>query len=269
MARRWNSNEENYFRHELNNLYVLQNKSLREVATALCVSQQTVFKRLQRLDIPVQRHKKARYNNKTVHVNVPIAFTPELAELFGILLGDGHISRFQVIITLGSQESEYAQYVQTILEIIFKCQARIGKRATGHFSVYVSSVELAAWLTKMGLVNHKVRQQVDVPMWIQRNAKFSARFIRGFIDTDGSIYKLRYGLQISFTNKSLPLLHSLQKMLRALGYTPSVVSAYRVYLTKKNDVERFFREIQPANTKHQRRYAELRVGTQAVKGGAL
>lgn len=92
------------------------------------------------------------------------------------------------------------------------------------------------------------------------------KFLRGFFDTDGSVYKLKFGIQISFTNFSVPLLKSLQKMLIELGYKPSRISANKVYLTQIKDVKRFFEEITPANPKHQRRFIDFikRVGTQVV-----
>ncbi len=105
-----------------------------------------------------------------------------------------------------------------------------------------------------GLVFNKVKSQVDVPKWIFSNEEFMKRFLRGFFDTDGSIYKLRYGIQISFKNYSHPLLKSLQKMLSGLGYKPSRISSHSVYVTRVSDVVRFFEEIQPANIKHKKRY---------------
>lgn len=83
------------------------------------------------------------------------------------------------------------------------------------------------------------------------------RFLKGFFDTDGSVYKLRFGTQISFTNKSLPLLQSTRRMLLLLGYQPSSISGYRVYLTKQKSILRFFKEIKPANPKHLVRFRNL------------
>src|ERR1019366_69525 len=110
---------------------------------------------------------------------------------------------------------------------------------------------ITSWLLKEGLVNNKVKSQVDIPKWIFKKPEFMQRFLRGFFDTDGSIYKLKFGIQISLSNKSQPMLKSLQRMLFKLGYNPSAVSADRVYLTGIPDVKRFFAEIIPENQKHQ------------------
>lgn len=269
MVRQWTKTEEDAYRKELHQLYTIENKSLREVATVLGIADQTVFKRLQRLDIPIVRARKSGYNNLRLDISLPKKLSPELAESFGVLLGDGHISHFQVVVTLGSGERQYARYVQELLHSVFGAEPRISVRSTGHFDIYLGSTSLTKWLTKGGLVAHKVHSQVDMPRWILVKQMYMQAFLRGFFDTDGSVYKLKYGCQISLTNKSAPLLLSLQKMLKTLGYTPSAVSADRVYLTKREDVERFFREIKPANVKHLRRFEKIRVGSQVVKGGAL
>lgn len=271
MARRWNALEEDHFCKELQDLYVRQNKSLREVAAELQIAEQSVFQRLQRLGIPIIRHLKKGYNNKRAKTVIPLKRSNELAELFGVLLGDGHVAHFQVLVTLGSKEIEYVQYVRELLKSIFKGEPGISIRATGHRTVYLGSVDATRWLIKEGLVPNKVRSQVGVPKWIFGEKAYMEHFLRGFFDTDGSVYKLRYGIQVSLCNKSRPLLDSLQMMLRRLGYSPSAVSAYKIYLTRSQDVRRFFREIQPANMKHRRRYEEFvrRVGIQAVNGDAL
>lgn len=258
VARRWTEVEEGQYRDELQNLYVRQNKPLGKVAITLRISEATVFQRLRRLGIPTQRYLKSGYNNKRADTYVPSAYSPELAELFGVLLGDGHISHFQVMVTLGSKEVSYARHVKTLLDRVFGGAPRIAVLKKGYRVVYLGSVAATAWLMREGCVRNKVSAQVDAPRWIFKKETYITAFLRGFFDTDGSVYKLRYGTQISLTNKSLPLLCSLQRMLRKLGYTPSAVSAYRVYLTRYSEVRRFFREIQPANAKHKRRYQAMK-----------
>ena len=76
-------------------------------------------------------------------------------------------------------------------------------------------------------------------------------------DTDGSVYKLKFGIQISFSNRSQPLLCSFRKMLVLLDYQPSRISGPRVYLTRIPDIKRFFEEIKPKNTKHVKRFEKF------------
>ncbi|MEI6843162.1 MAG: LAGLIDADG family homing endonuclease [bacterium] len=257
MARRWTKEEENKCRRELIHLYVQKNKALKEVADILGIAEQTVFSRMKRLNIKTQPSLKENYLNKRGDVKIPKKYSKELAELFGVMLGDGHISHFQVIVNLGTKEASYAHYVCVLIKKIFKVNAKISVRNTGYRDVYVGSTVITSWLLSENLANNKVKSQVDVPKWIFEKPEFMRRFLRGFFDTDGSVYRLRFGIQISLTNYSKPLLLSLQRMLFKLGYSPSAVSADKVYLTKISDIKRFFKEISPKNLKHQERYKKF------------
>lgn len=257
MARRWTQNEEKLYRTELYQLYVVENKSIGEIAALLLIGESTVFQRLLRLGIPSNPSRKVRYLHRKKGVTLPTVRTPILAELFGILLGDGHISHSQTIVTLGTKELRYVEYVANLMQSIFHTPATICIRKDGYRDVYIGSVQITSWLKREGLVQNKVAAQVDAPVWIFDKPEYMQRFLRGFFDTDGSIYRLRFGMQISLTNRSAPLLRSLQRMLIELGYRPSAVSFDRVYITRRNEVFRFFEEIQPANTKHLRRFVHI------------
>ena len=126
-------------------------------------------------------------------------------------------------------------------------------------------------ILKEGLVYKKVKSQVNMPNWIFSRREFMEAFLRGFFDTDGSVYSLRFGIQISFTNRSIPILQALQRMLEKLEYNPSKVSGFHLYITRREEINRFFQEVRPRNSKHQKRFVEFqkRVGTQVVNGGRL
>lgn len=255
MARQWTAQEELDQKALLTQLYIRENLSIKEIGSILSISEKTVYARLVRLGISTNPQEKLGYLNSK-----PFA-VPErseaLAELFGILLGDGHLSLYQTAVTLGSKEEEYVLYVRNILTSVFRLPASIHTSPLGHSTVYVSSVRLSHWLYSEGLVSNKVERQVSVPSWIADSEVYMTSFIRGFFDTDGSVYALRHGVQISLTNKSVPLLNALQNMLRTLGYRVSEISAYRLYITRKEDVERFFLNVMPKNHKHLSRYQHI------------
>lgn len=257
MARRWTTAEEQHYREELEELYVRQNKTIAEVAPILKIKQSTVYDRLLRLNIFPNPQNKLKFCNKRNDIVLP-EYSEDLAEFIGIMLGDGCLTHYQTAVTLGTKESEYVRYVQKLMEKLFCVSATImTSKDSGYNVVYIGSTKISIWLQAMGLVFNKVAAQVDVPTWVWNDKKYLGRFLRGFFDTDGSIYKLRFGMQVSLTNHSLPLLRSLRNMLITLEYKASEVSAGRVYLTRKSDVIRFFEEIQPANTKHLRRFEDL------------
>lgn len=257
MANRWSHTEEQTYREQLVRLYVTENKTIHEIGKLLGISESSVYKRLQRLEIQSTPETKTGYLNVRKDIHIPLKRTVQLAEFFGIMLGDGHVSRFQTVVTLGTKELEYVEYVADLMLKLFRIRGTIHVRSDGYRDVYIGSVTLTNWLRAEGLVPNKVSAQVEAPEWIYEKKEWMRAFLRGFFDTDGSIYRLRFGRQISLCNKSIPLLYSLQRMLIELGYKASAVSAFRVYLTRRTDIDRFFREIRPANTKHVRRHAAI------------
>ncbi len=253
MARRWTTEEENQYRDELTQLYVVENKTIHEIGLILGVAESTVYDRLIRLGIPTSRDKKQHANNKRAPIALPNR-SERLAEFFGIMLGDGHVSKYQTFVTLGTKEYPYVYYVQNLMRNLFGVEAKIFTRKSGYRDVYIGSKEITDWLRIEGFVENKVGEQVGVPAWIFTKEEYMRAFIRGFFDTDGSVYKLRFGIQISITNHSFPLLIALHLMLRTLGYNVSKISVEKIYITKRNDIARFFKEISPRNSKHLDRF---------------
>lgn len=254
MARKWTREEELLKRGELEELYVKDNRSIGEIAEILHLSQSTVYDRLLRLEIKPERSRKEGFNNKRADVLIPKKYSKDLSEFLGLLLGDGHLSSTQVVVTLGNKEVSYVGHVAKLIEKLFSIEPKLTRSARGYYVVYFGSTEVVRWLLSMGLAFNKVKSQVDVPSWIFSDEDYMGSFLRGFFDTDGSIYKLRFGIQLAFTNRSLPMLRSVRRCLSLLGYHPSDMSYFRVYLTRQGDIIRFFQAVSPANAKHKDRF---------------
>ena len=118
MPARWSTTEENDYRAELMQLYVLENKTIHEVGEILGIHGGTVYDRLKRLDIPTNRLQKLRSNNQRTDVLIPEQ-SILLAEFFGIMLGDGHVAHYQTFVTLGTKEYHYVCYVQRLMTELF------------------------------------------------------------------------------------------------------------------------------------------------------
>lgn len=254
MPKKWNVDERKIHYDNLYNLYIDENKTIKEIGKLLNLSEKTIYKRLKILQIKTNPSKKLSYCNQRLNISIPNKRSDDLAEFFGIMLGDGKLSPNQMLVTLGNKENKYVLYVKQKIETIFKTPVNISVRKKGYHDVYISSVKLSRWLKDEGLVYNKVKSQVDIPLWILSKNSYCESFIKGFFDTDGSIYKIRNGIQISLTNRSIPLLKSLQNILIKLEYNVSHISCYKIYVTKGKDINRFFKEIKPANSKHIERY---------------
>lgn len=255
MPKRWTEQEEREKRQELFELYIMQNKTIFEIAAILGVSSATVYDRLIRLQIAVRRSEKPRYNNARV-IDLP-SLSGDLAEFCGVMLGDGHISPAQILITVNiNTDSLYVPYLQDLLERMFHFRPRVTSVKYGStVDLYITSAHLVRELRKIGLYSsNKVRDQVSIPDWILRSPAYKRRFLRGFFDTDGSIYRLKHfnAVQMSFSNLSVPLLEGTRQLLLDLGYHPSRFSGHSVYLTRQEDIRTYIREIGFGNLKHLR-----------------
>jgi len=261
MPRRWTAQEETEKRIELEELYVRRNLPIGEIADLLGLAEMTVYNRLLRLGIRIQRELKPGYSHAR-HIPLP-AYSGDLAEFCGIILGDGHIGAGQFWVTINAQtDLHYVPYVQDLCEELFAFRPRIARDRPGSVDLYLTSSSLVKSLSRIGLYSsNKVHDQVAVPRWIFDSLEYRRRFLRGLFDTDGSIYRLKHfnAVQMSFRNRSTPLLEGTRQALHDLGYHPSRVSSHSVYLTRRADIDRYIKEIGFGNAKHRFRAKAFRV----------
>lgn len=205
------------------------------------------------LRYPKKSHRKA--------IVLPIE-SEELAELLGIIAGDGGINNdWQLVISLNSLiDQGYAEYIAKSVANLFSLRVAIRKRPGQNTLVVVcTSTSLIEYLVKKGAVRgNKIQQGVDMPLWIKENTSYAKTFLRGLFDTDGCTFidhhvykaKMYYHVGVAFTNYSGPLLESTYTALRSLGYSPTTTTKGRILLRKEQEVLRFFEEIKPGSQRH-------------------
>lgn len=187
----------------------------------------------------------------------------KLAELVGALLGDGGISLRQIKISLNIySDRDYSLYLADVIEELFKVKTFSSKRVKSSTIILViSSTKLVAFFKKMGLpIGNKIKQKLDIPLWIHKRQSWQRACLRGLFDTDGCTYidchtygSKTYGhIAIAFKSYSEPLLQTIQKTLQNLGYSPTISTKHGVLLRKEREVLKFFHEIKPSNKRHER-----------------
>ncbi len=204
-----------------------------------------------------------------INVSLPIKtpkLSAELAEFIGIILGDGGISKYQVTVTLHHvDDKEFMKFVVNLITKLFDAIPGVHhnpKDSTN--TIFISRVKLVKLLTeKLGLkAGDKVRNQIDIPLWIKKNEKFRIACIRGLLDTDGSVFIHKYRSKnkqykykkIDFTNRSLPLLNSVSKLLVELGINHRFRDRYQIRIEAQKDVKKYFDLIGSHNPKHLKKY---------------
>lgn len=192
----------------------------------------------------------------------------ELAELIGVILGDGGLSgKRQLIVSFNSKtDKEYAVFLGKILRKLFSVDYHIHQRRNCNGAdIVISSSNLVDFLSKQGLVTgNKIKNQVDMPDWVKEKAEYQKACIRGLIDTDGSFYSHRYNsngktykyLKFCFTSCSRPLLNSVLRILKKLNFKV-YLHGVQVFIYSRQGIKKYFEEIGSHNPKHSNKIREF------------
>lgn len=194
-------------------------------------------------------------------------FSEELAEFVGIMLGDGGMSKYQFTVTLNTvTDREYSQFVQKLIRDLFGVSLGVclNKKFLAE-RIMVSRTDLVTYLVDIvGLKRgNKVKQQVDIPLWVRENRRYSVACLRGLIDTDGCIILHRYRSKgkrycykkVGFTSRSYPLLQSVSCILLILGIKHRIMkNKWDIRIEAQSEVKKYFQVVGTHNPKHLKRY---------------
>ncbi len=189
----------------------------------------------------------------------------KLAEFFGIMLGDGNLTKlksykvgtYQIRIVGDSRHDKnyLVYYVKPLIEELFNIRVGVMKHKNQNaISLYCTSRELSNFLEEKGFKpGDKIKNQLTIPSWIKKDNDFLRKCLRGLYDTDGSIYKLtnQNTYQICFTSHNPVLLKDVRNFL--LGFDIKVsklVDNRKIYLTKRSELQRFLKLVGFSNRKH-------------------
>ena len=212
--------------------------------------------------------------NNSKSVSLPKSKSAELAELFGILLGDGSVAQYYSRIYLNRiADAEYWPYVRDLCIRLFPgaTVSAIDRPKRGTREIQISSKSVSTYLVKCGF-DPKIR---SVPNWISSNKGKSKRCIRGLVDTEGTVGIKRYTgvqrehiyAQLTFTNKNKNLLSFIESKLMQFGYSPTRNSRKNIYISNARDIQRYMLEIGSSNPKFAKKLAlrgATRRGARAV-----
>jgi hypothetical protein len=199
-------------------------------------------------------------------INRPIK-SKDLAEFCGIMLGDGGMSEYQLTITLHHiDDKDYSKFVIKLIQKLFKLNPSIYHNIENSVNdIVVSRINLIKFLQSLGLVvGDKIKQQINIPKWIQQDKKFLIACIRGLFDTDGSVVNHRYNVnnkiylykKIDFTSRSFRLIKTVHNSLRQFGINNRIrKNNQSIKIENTIDVKKYFKLISSHNPKHLKKYA--------------
>ncbi len=194
-------------------------------------------------------------NNKN-SVRLPRRYSVKLAELFGILLGDGSVTKYFVKVYLNRKaDAGYADYINDLCKKLFPgaSVSQFIREKRGLEEIQLSSKDVSDYLYKIGFSPKKRK----IPKWIKSDSRFVKAVIRGLFDTEGCMgikyFEGKSGKyfykQLTFTNKNKNLLTFVENQLRFFNYRPTKKSQKNIYISNSADISRYFREIGSSNPK--------------------
>ncbi|TSC70694.1 MAG: Uncharacterized protein G01um101449_301 [Parcubacteria group bacterium Gr01-1014_49] len=209
----------------------------------------------------IRTHAKNRTGFKVLKPIIIPRHSARLAELIGILMGDGHVGRYQTsVVTNSETDFQHALFIKELIKDLFKIQVRLSNRRDRKAcEIVVSSKSVCHFFVDQGIPQgNKITLGIHVPGWIQKKPLYRKAFIRGLFDADGCVYldthrvgrKTYKSLGMAFANQSIPLLSFFKETLEFFGLHPTQKTKFRVFLRRRKDIRRYFDLIGSSNDKH-------------------
>jgi len=238
-----------------------------EIFNTLCnmVNQDMTYSIIKKLDDNWGRSLGGKNSSgSTKRVAEPVK-NEELAELIGIILGDGSLycNSEKGVYALkiagdGKNEQKYMDFVKSLIEKTFHIDPKKEIRKNEIF-ISVYSKEIILRLEELGLKRgNKKINNIGIPVWIKQDKNLLKSCIRGLIDTDGSIFKMSKRdsnlYRISFKNKARKLLDDVREGLLLLNFSPSkIIQGEQIFISRKENIKRYINEVKFHNPKHIKR----------------
>jgi len=166
-----------------------------------------------------------------------------LAELIGVVLGDGNIGKFprteRLIIASNSNNQGFINRYSNIVRKIFIKEPK-HMRFKGSNCTRISLYE--KFISKrLGIPSgNRTKINFETPRWIIQENNFLIGFLRGLYEAEGSfcVHLPTSTFKMLFSNKNDSLLDAVYQGLKILGFNPHR-SKYKIQLSKKDEVYAF------------------------------
>lgn len=171
---------------------------------------------------------------------LPLEKNGDLAELIGVVLGDGHICRYprceELRLISNSNSPGFIKRYARIMETVFEKKPYVIQSKQSN-STKIGFYEKL--ISKRLGVPTGARRDLDitVPKWISKNREYVVRYLRGLYEAEGSfcVHKPTYTHKFFFANKNASMLNNVYCLMKGLGFSPHM-GKYQVQISKKDEV---------------------------------
>jgi len=171
----------------------------------------------------------------------PLKQNGDLAELIGVVLGDGNIFKFPraeaLTIASNAKNKGFIQRYSSLIQKIFSKKPTINKPSRGCVRIRLYEKNISKRLNFP--TGARRNQNAKIPFWILKNRDYLIRYLRGLYEAEGSfcVHKPTYTYKFLFGNRNKSLLGNVYRGLRKLGFHPHK-SKYQIQVSKKEEVYR-------------------------------
>ncbi len=183
---------------------------------------------------------KMKVEGKIKSEYLPLKKDGDLAELIGVVLGDGHICSYsrteELRIISNSNNPEFVARYAKIMEKVFNKKPYV-RNSNQNNSTRIGLYE--KHISGRMKIPSGARKylKIAVPVWILKNRKYIVRYLRGLYEAEGSfcIHKPTYTYKFLFANKNETLLNNVYSLMKKIGFHPHR-STYQIQISKKKEV---------------------------------
>ncbi|OHA26136.1 MAG: hypothetical protein A3C06_03925 [Candidatus Taylorbacteria bacterium RIFCSPHIGHO2_02_FULL_46_13] len=166
----------------------------------------------------------------------------DLAELIGVVLGDGHIWKFpraeELSIFSNSNNPGFVKRYSLLVEEIF------GKKPTTTIHSGKNCIRIRIYQnhisSRLGVpLSPRRNKIIEVPKWILGNRGYIVRYLRGLYEAEGShsVHLPTSTYKLFFSNRNRSLLKNVFSLMQQLGFHPhQSESNYAIQISRKDEV---------------------------------
>lgn len=163
-------------------------------------------------------------------IRVPRTITPKLAEILGRHAGDGSITKSTYTIKLTCGNEKFLEICYKDFQDIFGIKPRIVKGKGNYWDIKINSLPLTLIFNKIFSISSGKKSEIIREPIIVKESDMECRiaFLRGLIDTDGSIFLNRQKKPVlEIYSNSKQLLLDCQEIIAENNFSSEVYTRTR------------------------------------------
>lgn len=165
----------------------------------------------------------------------------DLAELIGVVLGDGHIRKFprteELSVFSNSNNPGFITRYARLIECIFDKKPALTKHHGNCTRIRLYQKEVQS---RLGIpYSPRGKLQITVPRWILKKEKYIVRYLRGLYEAEGShcVHVPTGTYKLFFSNRNQTMLNNVFRLLKKLGFHPHTsLNNHCIQLSRKQEV---------------------------------